>query len=88
MRHFISTAATLLFATAFAQEKRDLCADGSTDDGGNWYCQEVSAVTYTGVGHSGSYNKITSMDGSSGACSSSPFSYSGTMSPLDEEVRI
>jgi hypothetical protein len=88
MKQFISAAASLLFATsALAQEKRDLCSDGSTDDGGNWYCQEVQAITYTGVGGSGSYNKVNSMNSGSGTCTSSPFGYSGTMSPLDEEVR-
>lgn len=84
MKRFLT--ATAVFAAAITGATADLCADGSTDDGGNWYCQEVSAITYTGVGGSGSYNKVTNMDSSSGACSSSPFGYSGSMSPLDEEV--
>ncbi|KAK4499445.1 hypothetical protein PRZ48_009959 [Zasmidium cellare] len=83
MKSFLTTAA-LLAATASA----DLCAHGSTDDNGNYYCQEVKAITYTGVGGSGSYNKVTNMDGSSGSCSSSPFGYSGSLSPLDEEVSM
>ncbi|KAK4897797.1 target of Sbf [Elasticomyces elasticus] len=81
---YIITAAALLAATVVA-DKRDLCSDGSTDDGGNWYCQEVEAITYTGVGGKGSFNKVTSMD-SSGTCGSSPFDYSGSMSPLDQEL--
>lgn len=83
MKSFL-TAAALLAATASA----DLCAHGSTDDNGNYYCQEVKAITYTGVGGSGSYNKVTNMDGSSGTCSSTPFGYSGSLSPLDEEVSM
>lgn len=87
MKHFVSAAAALLFATTYASvEERDLCSSGSTDDNGNWYCQKVNAITYTGVGGTGSYNKINSMDANSGSCSSSKFGYSGTMSPLDEEV--
>ena len=58
-----------------------------TDDGGNWYCDLVNAITYTGVGGEGSYNKITNMDSTSGTCSSSPFGYSGSLSPLNEPVR-
>lgn len=81
MKYLYSTAA--LFA---ATVSADLCAHGSTDVGGNYYCQKVNAITYTGVGGSGSYNKITSMDSASGACSSSPFGYSGTLAPLDEPV--
>ncbi|KAL1303661.1 hypothetical protein AAFC00_007016 [Neodothiora populina] len=81
------TAGAVLAAT-FTGVVADLCEHGSTDDGGNWYCQEVKAVTYTGLSGSGSYNKVTSMDSTSSTCSSSPFGYSGSMSPLDEEVSL
>ena len=83
MKYLLSAAA--LLAATVAADKRDLCSDGSTDDNNNWYCQNVTAITYTGVGGSGSYNRVTSMD-SSGHCSSSPKGYSGNLSPLDEEV--
>ncbi|CZT19551.1 related to TOS1 Target of SBF [Ramularia collo-cygni] len=82
MKSFI--AATLFAATALA----DLCAHGSTDDNGNYYCQKVNAITYSGVGGTGSYNKITAMDSTGGTCASSPSGYSGTMSPFDEEVSM
>ena len=72
-------AVALFAATAYAQLE-------CTDDGGNWYCDLVNAITYTGVGGEGSYNKITNMDTSSGTCSSSPFGYSGSLSPLNEPV--
>ncbi|KAK0258921.1 target of Sbf [Friedmanniomyces endolithicus] len=81
---YILTATALLAATVVA-DKRDLCTDGSTDDNNNWYCQNVTAITYTGVGGSGSYNKVTSMD-TSGTCGSSPSTYSGNLSPLDQEL--
>ncbi|KAK4628834.1 PGA52-like protein [Fulvia fulva] len=79
---YLYTAATLLAATVSA----DLCAHGSTDVDGNWYCQEVKAITYTGVGGEGSYNKVTSM--ANGACGSTPHAYNGTLSPFDEEVSL
>lgn len=81
----ILSAAALLAATVVAN-KRDLCSDGSTDDSGNYYCQEVSGIVYTGVGGEGSYNAVTDMP-SSGDCSSTPSTYSGSMAPLDQEVR-
>lgn len=83
MKYLLSAAA--LLATTVVADKRDLCSDGSTDDNGNWYCQEVQAITYTGVGGDSSYNKVTSMP-DNGVCSSEPQPYSGTLSPLDEGV--
>lgn len=94
MKRFAYPAAALLLAgnavavdlTERALRERDLCALGSADVGGNWYCQAVNAITYTNIGHSGSYNQITSMP-DSGACASTPKQYSGTLSPFNEEVR-
>lgn len=83
MKQFLSTAAAFAAVVSFAHA--DLCANGHTNDDGNYYCQEVKGIVYTGVGGSGSYNKITAM-GSNGVCSSTPHGYSGTLSPLDEEV--
>ena len=80
MRNLLRAAALLAATTVTAQ-------DDCSDDGGNWYCQPVRAITYTGVGGSGTYNRIASMDSDSGACSSDSYDYSGSMSPLDEEVR-
>jgi len=82
--NYFYTAAALLAATASA----DLCAHGSTDDNGNWYCQQVNAISYTNVGGSNQYNRVTNMDSNSGACSSTPQSYSGSLAPLDEEVSM
>lgn len=86
MKSFITAGAVL--AATFSGALADLCADGSTDDAGNWYCQAVTAITYTGLDGSGSYNKVTDMDSTTGDCSSSAYSYSGSMSPLDEEVSL
>lgn len=55
---------------------------------GNYYCDEVSKIIYKNVGFSGSYSDISSMDEDSGDCSSSTLSFSGTLSPLDEELSV
>jgi len=77
-------ATTALFAAAVAAD--------CTDDGGNWYCNQVNAITYKNVFNLGgpalSYNKVTSMDPSNGACANTPTGYSGSLSPLDEEVSL
>jgi hypothetical protein len=90
MKQFIGAAAALLYTSAASAqqlEARGLC-DNAVNDGGNWYCSMVKQITYNGVGVDNKYNKITSMDGNSGSCQSTPQPYSGSMSPLDEEVRI
>ena len=56
--------------------------------GGNYYCNEVSKIVYENVGFSGSYNRVTSMDESTGKCSSESQSFSGPLSPLDEELSL
>nr|POF19949.1 pga52-like protein [Quercus suber] len=86
MRYILTTAA--LFAATVIAGKRDLCADGSEKKDGNSYCQSVNAITYTGIGGSGSYNRITGMDSGTKVCTSEPHSYSGSLAPLDEEVSM
>ncbi|KAG9552196.1 hypothetical protein KCV01_g22935, partial [Aureobasidium melanogenum] len=81
-------AASAFLAASISGVAADLCSKGSVDDNGNWYCQAVDSITYTGMMGKGSYNKITNMDSNSGACSSTPYGYSGETSPLDEEVSL
>jgi hypothetical protein len=81
MKYFFAAAA-LLASSVSGQDTT------CTDDNNNWYCNLVNAITYTSVGGNGSYNKVTNMDASSGTCSSSPFGYSGSLSPLNEPVSI
>lgn len=72
-------AATIPLAIAQA------CAAGSAKEiGGNWYCDAVKAITYSDFGSTGSYNKVTNMEG--GNCQSEQFVYSGALAPLDGEV--
>lgn len=56
--------------------------------GGNYYCEQVDAVVYSGIGYSGSYQDVTNMDEDSCVCSQSSKSVGGTLSPLNEELSV
>lgn len=84
MKHSIIAGAVL--TAAISGVSAQACAAGSAKEiGGNWYCEPVKAITYSHLGSTGSYNRITSMDG--GNCQSQPVDYSGPLAPLDGEVR-
>ncbi|RCK67735.1 Protein TOS1 [Candida viswanathii] len=57
-------------------------------DGGNYYCSETKKVVYKGIGFEGTYQDVTNMDESSGTCSQQSYSFSGNLSPLDEELSV
>lgn len=83
MKYSIATSA--LVAAAVSGVTAQVCAPGSAVEiGGNWYCDAVKAISYIDFGSTGTYNKITSMEG--GNCQSEPFDYSGALAPLDGEV--
>lgn len=82
---FVLTLVAVLVVD-FGTVKAGDCGSGSTEIGGNWYCAAVEAIHYAGVGTAGSYMKITDMSG--GQCSSELHTFSGPLSPLDEEVSI
>ena len=75
----------LLGLTFLWKVQADLCAAGSQEIGGNWYCQAVTGIQYSNVGTPGTYNSVIDMT-SEGVCSSQPKHFSGPLSPLDEEV--
>ncbi|CAN6665748.1 probable circularly permuted 1,3-beta-glucanase Tos1p [Trichomonascus vanleenenianus] len=54
---------------------------------GNNYCNNVNQVFYRNVGYQGSYNRVTSFN-DDGTCSSQPQAFSGSLSPLNEEVTV
>lgn len=62
-------------------------ADSCQTIAGNTYCGAVKQVVYNNVGFSGTYDKVTSFN-SDGTCSQESFSFSGSLSPLDEEVTV
>lgn len=61
---------------------------GCTEVSGNYYCNEVSKVVYDNVGFSGSFDAVTAMDETTGTCSSESMSFSGPLSPLDDELSL
>jgi hypothetical protein len=52
---------------------------------GNEYCTAIQAIRYDNVGTPGTYSQIVEMS-PTGQCSSVPKTFSGPLSPLDEEV--
>lgn len=51
-------------------------------------CATVDAISYENIGFSGTYNRITSMNNETCACTSTPYSFSGPMAPLDHGLSI
>ena len=45
-------------------------------------------VIYKGIGFSGSYMDVTNMDENTGKCTQQSYSFSGNLSPLDEELSV
>ncbi|OIW24064.1 hypothetical protein CONLIGDRAFT_564799, partial [Coniochaeta ligniaria NRRL 30616] len=65
------------------------CAQGSVDEGGNWFCQQVSQILYTNVGTTaGSYNEVVNMDSATGACQKTPKAIAGGLAPFDEPISL
>lgn len=64
-----------------------VAADCTLSSDGNYYCGSTQKVTYGGVGYSGSYKDVSAMN-SDGTCDFSDFSFSGNLSPLDEELTL
>ena len=78
---------TLLTSFLPGYGRAQACAAGSAQElGGNWYCSEVKAIKYQNFPGHGSYNTVTNMDAVTGQCKTQKHSYSGSLSPLDEEV--
>lgn len=61
---------------------------GCSFEGGNYYCSETKKVVYKGIGFSGSYQDVTNMDENTGKCTQKSYSFSGNLSPLDEELSV
>ncbi|KIX01810.1 uncharacterized protein Z518_09537 [Rhinocladiella mackenziei CBS 650.93] len=55
------------------------------EEKGNWYCNEVGAISYSNFGTAGQYQKVTQM-GPNGECTFADQSYHGGMAPMDGEV--
>lgn len=73
---------------AIAASLASVSASSCSYISGNYYCSKTTKVTYEGIGYSGTYKDVTAMDEDSGTCSQSSTSFSGNMSPLDEELSL
>ena len=86
-RRTVIAGSTILFLTTLKGATAQACAAGAASEiQGNWYCFEVTAITYANFPGVGSYEKITDMDADTRDCSSVRYDYSGSLSPLNEEV--
>ena len=82
MKH--STWFVLAFA-GWASARTQDCSGTAVDEGGNWFCGEVSHILYQGLVGKGSFKAVTSM-GSNGECQMEDKPYGGPLAPLDEDV--
>jgi hypothetical protein len=81
----VTSAAGAALIAGIVGAAAQACASAPAQEiNGNWYCQAVSAITYSNFDAPGTYNKVTTM--ANGVCGSTPQSYGGTMAPMDEEV--
>ncbi|AEY96276.1 FADR056Wp [Eremothecium gossypii FDAG1] len=56
--------------------------------GGNYYCSKAENIRYANVGYSGTYLDVTSMDEKSCKCKQRKLEFSGSLSPLDQELTV
>lgn len=84
-----SILALLLLSATSSPVITRVAADNSCQFiSGNHYCAPVDRVQYNNVGFSGSYMDVTGFDTASCSCSQTPHAFSGTLSPLDEELSV
>lgn len=57
-------------------------------ESGNYYCSNTNAVEFSNVGYSGSYKDVTNMDETSCLCTQLLVLFSGSNTPLDEELSV
>ncbi|KAL8794335.1 MAG: hypothetical protein Q9195_003162 [Heterodermia aff. obscurata] len=55
---------------------------------GNWYCSSVDSISYTNFPGTGHYYLVTYMNTSTGACTTQQYDYTGSLSPLNEELAL
>lgn len=74
---------------ALSRTAAQLCrGTAARADDGNWYCSQVTAITYKNISQPGEYNKTTRVNPSTGLCDHEPVAYSGAgpATPLIGEV--
>lgn len=89
MRGLVAAAGIIFVLTIAGNAAAQACAAGTAKEiNGNWYCSPVKAITYSNFPGTGSYRRVTHMNASSGECEQQRYTYSGSLSPLNEEVRV
>lgn len=80
---------TLLPVLGHCKTSGELCWGSAREDGGNWYCREVTAITYKNISSAGFYNRTTRVDPNTGLCSHERVAYSatGTDAPFFGQVQ-
>lgn len=79
----------LLIQAAHCRTAAQLCrGTAERADDGNWYCAEVTAITYKNISQAGEYNRTTRVNPKTGLCDHEPVAYSGVgpFTPLIGEV--
>jgi hypothetical protein len=79
----------LLPSSVVGKTSAQLCRGTSTmADDGNWYCSEVTAITYKNISQPGEYNRTTRVNPQTGLCDHETVAYSGVseLTPLIGEV--
>ncbi|KAI0126512.1 TOS1 protein [Xylariales sp. AK1849] len=77
--------AALVVASAVAVSAD--CSTSSFEELGNWFCEVVSHIKYSGLETTGTYQAVTSMD-ESGNCATAAQAYSGSIAPFNEELSV
>ncbi|KAJ9499825.1 target of Sbf [Exophiala xenobiotica] len=85
IRHAAWVIPSTLLAAAGTVVAQDSSSSSCTLEGGNYYCSQIDAISYSKFGTAGQYQRVTNMD-SQGQCDFSPTSYGGGMAPFDDEV--
>ena len=85
LNHLVAAGAATALAIQGVTAQQ--CSAGTASEiHGNWYCSAVDSISYTNFPGTGFYNKVTNMDASTGTCATVKHTYSGSLSPLNEEV--
>ena len=75
----------LLITTLLSTVSGQAC--NGIEDAGNWYCDQVQAITFGEWNYAGNYTPFSGCQGGKASCLFGPAKeYSGPLAPLDEEV--
>ncbi|KAF2442521.1 hypothetical protein P171DRAFT_523321 [Karstenula rhodostoma CBS 690.94] len=91
MIYLLFSILVLFTRVAFSRTAAQLCrGTAHRADDGNWYCSEVTAITYKNISQPGEYNRTTRVNPRTGLCDHEPVAYSGVgpSTPLIGELSM